>query len=430
VARFAQLPPERQREGAILSLRWHHDILPPRPTQQVKVARFGYSGVTDEELGLLAAVPELEELYLAAGTNLTPAGLRHLARFPNLKKVVSERSPADSLAPFVSCPGLEDLEVVFEGSTEVGDEHTAGLEQLSNLRRLVLRGCRLGSPTVWRLAGLRKLQSLELDLWPLEDEDCLAVLAELTELERLALNAWVSDGPLRHIVGLTNLRALSLYGKGVTDASVRCLTTLTRLRTLMARGTAISEGAARTLAGQLPAVTIVLDQCVVKSPRESLAFRRRAASPFASALFPTHWVDDPQNECAVDSMSVLEDGWEWERGAEIEMDMARKADAESAATALAWWRRGWGPDAVPVEPGPVALDGTDTACCTFQDRGERYLVLAAAAGGSAVVLACKAATVRFEEFRPLFEFVARSLRVGPAAAEGVGEQIEVEAARL
>lgn len=43
---------------------------------------------------------------------------------------------------------------------------------------------------------------------------------------------------------------------------------------------------------------------------------------------------------------------------------------------------------------------------------------------------CHASSSRFEEFRPLFLFVARSLRLGDAAAEGVGEVIEMPVSEI
>jgi hypothetical protein len=46
------------------------------------------------------------------------------------------------------------------------------------------------------------------------------------------------------------------------------------------------------------------------------------------------------------------------------------------------------------------------------------------------VLDCVAPRARFEEFLPLFRYVARSLRMGKVAGKGVGEEAEVAVSKL
>jgi hypothetical protein len=81
-------------------------------------------------------------------------------------------------------------------------------------------------------------------------------------------------------------------------------------------------------------------------------------------------------------------------------------------------------------PGPAAeletatIAGVEIATCVQQREHEKHLVCVAVGEGP-VVLDCRTSTAWFEDYRPLFLFVARSLRVGPAAAEGLGEEIEV-----
>jgi hypothetical protein len=83
-----------------------------------------------------------------------------------------------------------------------------------------------------------------------------------------------------------------------------------------------------------------------------------------------------------------------------------------------------------LEEGVVEIPGLRLVSRIFGRPAERHLACAASAGGRTVVLDCRSPPGRFKEFRPLFLFVARSLRLGEAAAEGVGEETEVPVSRL
>jgi uncharacterized protein (TIGR02996 family) len=117
--RFEQLPPDERRAGAIRSLRMAHDIFPPHLGERVKALRLTHTSTTDDELGMLTAIPEVEEIQLVSG-QVTTEGLRHLARFPNLRTVEIENCPIDSYQPLAACPKLESLRINWDEYTGAG----------------------------------------------------------------------------------------------------------------------------------------------------------------------------------------------------------------------------------------------------------------------------------------------------------------------
>jgi hypothetical protein len=77
----------------------------------------------------------------------------------------------------------------------------------------------------------------------------------------------------------------------------------------------------------------------------------------------------------------------------------------------------------------VEFVGNGASCISSVGR-IRSLVAVVETGGKCAVLDCDVPVSRFEEFRSLFVYVARSLRVGDEAKHGVGEEITVAVSEL
>jgi hypothetical protein len=465
IARFDRLAPAERRRTARRFLR---ALTGGR--ESFTQVRLSQEALADAEMRFFREIPELEHLHLqlADGYGLTSAGLRYLAGMPNLKSVTIWRARLDSIRPLTECPTLEVLQIRDHREFVIRDEGTEGLEKLTNLRVLHLRSGGLGDATIRRLRSLHRLQDLKLEVGPLADEHCLEAIAGLTDLERLSINEYVwvvpreeglSDGVLRyltpltklqslkihlgvgdggglrHLAGLTDLRFLQLSGAPVTDAGIAHLATLRNLRSLFAQPSSITEAGAQALAGRLPAVTIITMEDVVKSPRPSVTFRRCLGSEWASVLLPDDWGGRREGPC-----SVREDGWE-------HIDYCASDVVGPAGIRFFPYE----PQTPPtVEEGlrrhieshghlnprvqerdVIAWPGWETASCVYEDdRTQRHLVCFAVRGGRVVSLDCEAPANRFEEFRPLFLLVARSVRLGDAATEGVDERIEVPVGEL
>jgi hypothetical protein len=413
-------------------------------------------------------IPELEHLNLFEGYGLTSAGLQHLAGMPNLKSVTICQAQLDSIRPLTECSTLEVLRTRAYGDAVIRDEGTEGLDNLTNLRVLDLVNSRLGDATIHRLRPLRRLQGLSLEVGPLADERCLEAITSLTDLEGLSINenggiremeGGLSDGVLqyltplrklqslkihlgagsgeglRHLAGLTDLRFLHLSGAPVTDAGIGHLATLRNLRTLFAQPSSITEAGARALAVRLPAVTIITMEHVIKSPRPSITFRRCLGNEWASVLLPDEW----SRRYPWEPWSVTEEGWEhicvrWSGGvgpAEIRFYPSEPKTPPAAEEKLRQHLER-NPDLNPrvQERDLIEWAGWETASCVHEDYHGRRLVCVAVRDGRVVLLDCEASSSRFEAFRPLFLLVARSVRLGDAATEGVDERIEVPVAEF
>jgi uncharacterized protein (TIGR02996 family) len=486
--RFVRLRPEQQRRAAIRFLRAFFDESSPHPAQLMKsVWLKDEPGLSDVEVRFLTVLPDLEEVRISEG-NITADGLRTLARLPKLRSLRLHQHPIKSITPLANCHGLETLEVLpYEDNDNsdgivLGDKGTVGLERLTGLRRLALMECLVRDQTVRRLAPLRQLRSLHLDCGQLKNESCFTALSGLTVLESLLLNGEFTESILQHLASigglqmlsvnisegngdgfrhlgqLTKLHTLALRGAAVTDSSLPHLAPLANLRTLLAQGTSITERGARALAKRLPDVTIILDGCVVKPRRKAITLRRRLIGGCASALLPTDWPDESGGE--TDSfLRVTEDGWEkvghgysrwgvgltemqenvWESNSrwsgtvwpcQIELQSSSSKKTTTAIAVLNEYLDNTASERREMKRGVVKLQASDAASCVFRTGGEQHIIYALASGGKAAVLDCVAPRARFEEFLPLFRYVARSLRMGKVAGKGVGEEAEVAVSKL
>src|SRR5262249_17937200 len=149
--------------------------------------------------------------------------------------------------------------------------------------------------------------------------------------------------------------------------------------------------------------------------------RRCLGCDWASMLLPDHWCEGNEGPC-----SAIEDGWEGISGwmgevagpATIQFSAS---EARTTATANKELRECVQGDPRPgvQERGLIDWPGWDTASCVYKNEFGRHLVCVAVRDGRVVSLECEAPPARFEVFRPLFLLVARSVRLGEAAKEGV-----------
>ena len=145
-------------------------------------------GMTDEEMHLLAAFPELRRLNLSTA-GITDVGLVRIA-------------------------GLRNLEMLSIRDTGVTDAGLTNVARFRKLEELYLQSSKVRGAGLSNLAGLKDLRVLRVDGLPIRDED-LKYLAELTKLEKLDLGQTeVSAEGLRYLAGLTNLVSLSLGANG------------------------------------------------------------------------------------------------------------------------------------------------------------------------------------------------------------------------
>ena len=202
------------------------------------------------DLSPLAGLTKLQSLEVPlggenVGVDLSPlAGLADLRTLTSLKRlhIRGSREPAGTFSDLSALAGLinlEDLYLYLDGVSDLN-----GLSGMSQLKSLVLTG-NMEIADLSPLAGLTKLQSLEV---PLGGENVgvdLSPLAGLADLRTLRTGSNVTD--LSPLSGLTGLRELDLTygGYSARDSkeyrSLEPLSSLTGLTSLTIRNLWVSD---------------------------------------------------------------------------------------------------------------------------------------------------------------------------------------------
>lgn len=237
------------------------------------------SNATDENLRLIAQLPELERVYVYKG-KVTADGLAALAALPKLRylQMYATDMPAGALAVLPKLPQLKSLSLgEYQVTDEVLDyagqnkglktfDHTKsaittegfqrfliavdGLEQLTLFGDYVDDAClkRIGemkemkrfwtnskkvTSTGWNhLAGLHKMQDLNLSETTFDDEN-MGVLKQMTDLRTLILNKTrISDIGMPSLAGLSKMHDLGLEGTKITDTGMAAVKEMTELDNL------------------------------------------------------------------------------------------------------------------------------------------------------------------------------------------------------
>ena len=157
----AEPPTARDRAvAAIEKLGGTVEVDETRPGKPVVGVDLSRSAVTDADLVLLEALPDLEVLDLRL-TSIGDAGVAHLRgakalRFLNLFRTRLTDAGLDHLA------GNAGLETLLVGGTQVTDEGLARLAAFPRLRKLSVFDTQVGDAGLEHLRGLSRLETLLL----------------------------------------------------------------------------------------------------------------------------------------------------------------------------------------------------------------------------------------------------------------------------
>ncbi len=199
----------------------------------LKVLAIDFLWVSEEGLGMLKDLKELQELYLA-GTTIGNDALGMLGQHPKLKKVrlAANQIDAEGLAQLGELTQLETVDL--SECLQITDQATDSLAQLKNLK--------------------------ELNLWRVNLSDLgIAPVGQLTALEKLNLdNTRLTDEGLSALSGLTELTFLHLGSTLITDAGLVHLEAMTKLKDLIVTRTAVTEAGVKALQEKLPETKIQL----------------------------------------------------------------------------------------------------------------------------------------------------------------------------
>jgi len=158
----------------------------------------------------------------------------------------------DSAFPGTGLPDSRDVQPPGPSDSEIRaalDADLVSLHRLKSLCGLVLNQTGMSQEQMAQLAGLTRLQNLEITERWIGDEG-LAHLAGLTHLQRLSLSGdWVTDDGLVHLEGLRNLRNLILDTRGITSDGLTHLEGLTNLERLQVDSPGITGAGLAHLSG-------------------------------------------------------------------------------------------------------------------------------------------------------------------------------------
>lgn len=197
--RFDYEPADRKASDRPRPPQWLRQAVGEEYFRQVQSVTYNVNGgigglqVTDDELAVFDALPDLTTLELSNNPGITDAGLKHLAAMAELRTLylynTSVAGPGIKLLP----RRLEYLELSY---TPLEDEGLA------------------------HLRGMRRLKYLRLNNTAISDHG-LADLSEMLSLEELRLSHTdITDAGLEHLKPLQNLKELSLPFTNVTSRGI------------------------------------------------------------------------------------------------------------------------------------------------------------------------------------------------------------------
>lgn len=212
---------------------------------------FGNVELVDETLRIVGQLKNLEKLKALYATNVTDAGIAHLANLHQLKTLLLVgMSVTDESLPILG--GFRSLEILALNNSRVSDSGLVHLQNLTNLREIALRQCSgitdRGMP---RLSNLPRLEYLDLSGANVTSTG-FEHLKQLTRMRRLRMsnNRELGDGALRVIASFNQLEELCLGNTKVTAEGVRRLATLKKLRVLdLSDNSGVTDEAIAHLAG-------------------------------------------------------------------------------------------------------------------------------------------------------------------------------------
>lgn len=171
--------------------------------------------------------------------------------------VADEPIGDEALALLGDLPGLKHLAIENFHGTPAGLKSIA---RLPNLERLQLRGGDLGDEAMAVIAGCAKLRNLNLPAAGFSDEG-LASLQSLPHLVLFRFHATnVTDEGLMRIAEMKNLRFLHLIGVPVTDQGLAHLESMTQLESFYIDDASVTDEGLEQLLKALPGLHLHINQ--------------------------------------------------------------------------------------------------------------------------------------------------------------------------
>jgi len=204
--------------------------------------------LTTTDMTSLGQFKQLQELWIG-GTGVNDEGLANLEELTDLRVLIllSDRKITD--AGLGHLKRLKKLEWLDLQGTQVTDAGLENLKELNKLQRLSLSGTKITDAGVSQLKRLPDLQHLKLSGTSVLG----TTLADLKDLRVLYMDGTaIRDANLVPIARLQELREFYIWNTAVTDTGLMQLQSLKNLRHLNVSGTQVTEPGAKELQALLP----------------------------------------------------------------------------------------------------------------------------------------------------------------------------------
>jgi hypothetical protein len=198
----------------------------------LKVLRLGSTLATDKREG-----PQRTSL-----STLTDEGLASLAKLTSLQTLSLHRTDITGVG-FKHLAGLKKLENLELNDTFVNDEGLEQIGKIESLRILQIARTNITGAGLKHLANLEELKELDLTDTAVDDNG-LGHISIHNHLESLSLRrSHVTDAGMLHLESLRHLEALNLSETKITDAGLPHLYRLKNLQSLYTSDTAVTQDA-------------------------------------------------------------------------------------------------------------------------------------------------------------------------------------------
>lgn len=258
----AENKPKRKYQSAVNALRKLGDADGFSPvdigiddTGDVRLVRFSAGWgrritLTEEQMGILKSFPRLEGMSVVL-TTVSDKLLIHLRDMTSLKalNLDTDNITDKCLAPVTS---LQTLDSLYLPDT-ISAHGLKQLTKLKKLRRLSLSLSQAAQPGLKHLQGMTNLRALNLSEHV--TKQAWQIVGTLANLEELDLP--ITDAGMKYLTNLTKLRKLSIDTKThITDAAIVHLEKLSRLEKLSAWFSRLSDKGITRLRRSLPRLKV------------------------------------------------------------------------------------------------------------------------------------------------------------------------------
>ena len=196
---------------------------------------------SDQAIGLLAALPRMEELILA-GQKLTDEALAKIADLKELRCLYLVGSFSNGAMVYLKeLPNLKVLRIQIEAFNDTGMRIVSGFSGLERFSAHYMS--RITDEGVGHLKKMPRLKMLDLKSAKLTDTS-LKMLGQMPQLEYLDLPYGFTDEGMAELAGLKNLKFLWICTASVSvlgDRSMQVIGQLTQLEQLHIGGTNITD---------------------------------------------------------------------------------------------------------------------------------------------------------------------------------------------